>query len=237
MGFFGGEKGPLRGPGSEGSKGSQGSEGGGFAAFGGDEYKISVTEFPFVSPLLHDEVPKPSSFGRRWRRRRRMIADFRRKSEAPPGPNVSKRHSCVILDLSSALSGSSFLRKEPTLRACLPTLRVIRGRSADNRKALLNSRCPLRGHRVYEVKNDNIAPFLLYAGPTSADLETLCRVSTKRRISGRIVSEGMPVNTRLREGAAIWRPAIRRLSYWRLTGFRQNDSGAGSTGAICFPFP
>ena len=113
------------------------AEGCGIAAFGGDEYIVSVTGFGFVSLVLHDEVPKPSSFGRRWRRRRRMIADFRRKSEAPPGPNVSKRHSCVILDLSSALSGSSFLRKEPTLRAFLPALRVIRGRSADNLKALL----------------------------------------------------------------------------------------------------
>ena len=55
---------------------------------------------------------------------------------------------------------------------------------------------------MYEVKNDNVVPFLLYAGPTSADLETLCRVSTKRRISVRIVSEGMPINTGLREGAA-----------------------------------
>ena len=61
-----GERGPLRGPGSEGSKGSQGSEGGGFAAFGGDEYKISVTEFPFVSPLLHDEETEPPSLGRGW---------------------------------------------------------------------------------------------------------------------------------------------------------------------------
>ena len=69
------------------------------------------------------------------------------------------------------------------LRAYLPAAQVILDRSADNRKALLNSRCPLRGHRVYEVKNDNVAPFLLYAGPTSADSEPLCRVSAKRRIS------------------------------------------------------
>ena len=106
------------------------------------------------------------------------------------------------------------LRKEPALRACLPALRIIRGRSADNRKALLWAGL----------------------GPTSADLETLCRVSTKRRISVRIVSEGMPINTGLREGAVIWRPAIRRLSYWRLTGFRQNDSGAGEVPVHLFFF-
>ena len=42
-------KGPLRGPGSEGSEGSArpwqaGSKGGGIAF--GDEYEVSVTEFP-----------------------------------------------------------------------------------------------------------------------------------------------------------------------------------------------
>ena len=49
---------------------------------------------------------------------------------------------------------------------------------ANTGKALLNSRCPLRGHRVYEVKNDNVAPFLLYAGPTLPDLAILCRITT-----------------------------------------------------------
>ncbi len=68
---------------------------------------------------------------------------------------------------------------------CLTTLSllpstVIRGRSADNRKALLNSRCPLRGHRVYEGKNANVAPLLLYAGPTLADLRILGRMRTVR---------------------------------------------------------
>ncbi len=48
---------------------------------------------------------------------------------------------------------------------------------------------PRSGKRVYEVKNNNVAPLLLYAGPTSADLETLCRVSTKRRISVKIASD------------------------------------------------
>ena len=32
----------------------------------GDEYKVSVTEFAFVSPVLHDEVLKPPSIGRGW---------------------------------------------------------------------------------------------------------------------------------------------------------------------------
>ena len=100
---------------------------------------------------------------------------------------------------------------------CLTTLSllpstVIRGRSADNRKALLNSRCPLRGHRVYEVKDDNVAPFLLYAGPTSADLETLCRVSTKRRISVQDDSESIIVKYR-----SAGRSRCRRLPPWCLT--------------------
>ena len=48
-----------------------------------------VTGIPFVSPVLHDEEPKPSSSGRRCRRRRRMIAAFRRKAEALKGPDVT----------------------------------------------------------------------------------------------------------------------------------------------------
>ena len=32
----------------------------------GDEYEDSVTEFIFVSPVLHDEELKPPSIGRRW---------------------------------------------------------------------------------------------------------------------------------------------------------------------------
>ena len=39
----------------------------------GDEYEYSVTCLPLVSPVQHDEVPKPPSIGRRWRRRRRRI--------------------------------------------------------------------------------------------------------------------------------------------------------------------
>ena len=49
---------------------------------------------------------------------------------------------------------------------------------ANKRKALLNSRCPLRGHRVYEGKNDNIALLRIYAGPTLPDLAILCRIAT-----------------------------------------------------------
>ena len=48
-----------------------------------------VTGIPFVSPVLHDEEPKPSSSGRRCRRRRRMIEAFRRKAEALKGPDVT----------------------------------------------------------------------------------------------------------------------------------------------------
>jgi len=32
------------------------AEGCGIAAFGGDEYEVSVTELAFVSPVLPDEV-------------------------------------------------------------------------------------------------------------------------------------------------------------------------------------
>ena len=35
------------------------AEGCGIAALGGDEYIVSVTGLPFVSPVLHDEEPKP----------------------------------------------------------------------------------------------------------------------------------------------------------------------------------
>ena len=34
----------------------------------GDEYKVSVTRFGIVSPVLHDEEPEPPSLGRGWRR-------------------------------------------------------------------------------------------------------------------------------------------------------------------------
>ena len=40
------------------------AEGCGIAAFGGDEYEVSVTGFTFVSLLLYDEVPEPPSSGR-----------------------------------------------------------------------------------------------------------------------------------------------------------------------------
>ena len=65
------------------------AEGCGIAAFGGDEYIVSVTGLALLSPVLHDGVPKPPSFGRGCRRRRRRIADFRRKSQAPQGPDVA----------------------------------------------------------------------------------------------------------------------------------------------------
>ena len=51
-------------------------------------------------------------------------------------------------------------------------------------KSFCISRFPLResatsGKRVYEGNNDTDTPLLLYARPTSADLEALCRVSTE----------------------------------------------------------
>ena len=74
------------------------------------------------------------------------------------------------------------------LRDYLPALILIRGRSADNRKAPLNFSFPLEGkcHVVAKGCTRVSIPMkltIVLLGPTSADLETLCRVSTKRRIS------------------------------------------------------
>ena len=79
----------------------------------------SVTGIPLVLPVLHGREPEPSSFGRRCRRRRRMIAAFQRKAEAPKGPDVTYSVFHELSDLSSGLSPSSFLRKEPALRDVL----------------------------------------------------------------------------------------------------------------------
>ena len=71
-----------------------------------------------------------------------------------------------------------------------PPSNVIRGRSADNREAPLNFLFPLEGkcHVVAKGCTRVSIPMkltIVLLGPTSADLETLCRVSTKRRIVGR----------------------------------------------------
>ncbi len=75
---------------------------------------------------------------------------------------------------------------------------VIQGRSADNRKAPLNFSFPLEGkcHVVAKGCTRVSIPMkltIVLLGPTSADLETLCRVSTKRRISVRTVSRGKAI--------------------------------------------
>ena len=54
---------------------------------------------------------------------------------------------------------------------------------ASKRKAILNFSFPLEGNaakrqRVYEAKNDNVAPLLFYAGPTLPDLAILRRIAT-----------------------------------------------------------
>ena len=76
-----------------------------------------------------------------------------------------------------------------------PPSNVIRGRSADNRKAPLNFSFPLEGkcHVVAKGCTRVSIPMkltIVLLGPTSADLEPLCRVSTKRRILVRTVSRG-----------------------------------------------
>ena len=67
----------------------------------------------------------------------------------------------------------------PRIFRCSSGLRPAPFRSGKHKEgAPLHSRCPLRGHRVYEVKNDNVAPLLLYTGPTLPDLAILCRIAT-----------------------------------------------------------
>ena len=76
---------------------------------------------------------------------------------------------------------------------------VIRGRSADNRKAPLNFSFPLEGkcHVVAKGCTRVSIPMkltIVLLGPVSADLETLCRVSTKRRILARKASDRNAIN-------------------------------------------
>ena len=53
------------------------AEGCGIAAFGGDEYKVSVTGFTFVSTVLHDEEQKPlPKEGGAVRRRRNSVSSL-----------------------------------------------------------------------------------------------------------------------------------------------------------------
>ena len=42
-----------------GFRGFKGFKGEGIAAFGGDEYEVSVTGLAFISPVLRDGVPEP----------------------------------------------------------------------------------------------------------------------------------------------------------------------------------
>ena len=119
--------------------------------------------------------------------RRRMIAAFQRKAEVLKGPDVT--HS-VYHELSV------FLRAPPSsipvgqLKGrCLYLSRfplrwqanVICRRAAATRKSretLPTGANAAKRQRVYEVKNDNVAPLLLYAGPTLPDLAILCRMCT-----------------------------------------------------------
>ena len=110
-----------------------------------------------------------------------------------------------------------------------------RSRSAANRKALLNFSFPLEGNaakrqRVYEGKHTSNTLLLIYAGPTSADLETLCRVSTEWK-------NPTP------EWYSPWRQEISRLrvsieykTFTLILACRpaRNDSRGGSTCAILF---
>ena len=61
--FYGQAKGQLRLTCTFSAECAQ-SEGCCIAAFGGDEYIVSVTGFTFMSPMLHDEEQKPLSLGR-----------------------------------------------------------------------------------------------------------------------------------------------------------------------------
>jgi hypothetical protein len=74
----------------------------------------------FMSPVLHDEVPEPPSFGRGWHRRRRRIADFRRKSEALKGPNLTHKYKVHLLGVPQ---GSAQLLSEKG--ACVTGLTFV----------------------------------------------------------------------------------------------------------------
>ena len=96
---------------------------------------------------------------------------------------------------SADLNALKMNRKALLWAGSFPPPTVIRGRSADNRKAPLNFSFPLEGkcHVVAKGCTRVSIPMkltIVLLGPTSADLETLCRVSTKRRISVRTVSSG-----------------------------------------------
>ena len=76
------------------------AEGCGIAAFGGDEYIVSVTGFTLVSPMLHDEETKPPSPGRgapqatEEQRRldvRSQISDVRLRYVRPLPPDTAIR--------------------------------------------------------------------------------------------------------------------------------------------------
>ena len=92
---------------------------------GNDSLDSQVATLPYESSSLCTHKANTLMPCRWCRRRQRRIADFHRKSKAPKGPGgrydtfVKKPPTAVPLlrkGLSSALSGSSFHRKEPALR-------------------------------------------------------------------------------------------------------------------------
>jgi hypothetical protein len=71
----------------------------------------------------------------------------------------------------------------PGFSVFLSPIEQLHSGRANKRKAILNFSFPLEGNaskrqRVYEVKNDDAAPLLSYAGPTLPDLAILCRIAT-----------------------------------------------------------
>ena len=134
--------------GPEGSKGSEGSKGK-VSPLCGDEYEVSVTGFTFVAPVVHAEEQEPPSLGRGWRRQ------------------ATKEQRQFFSHIFGVPQG--FAQLHP-------------GR-ANKRNAILNFSFSLEGNaakrqRVYEGKNDNDAPLIPYAGPTSPDLAILCKIAT-----------------------------------------------------------
>ena len=116
---------------------------------------------------------------------------------APICSEISPLH-CVSVEMTAGrlVAGGAYgagSRIEDRDRRAPPS-NVIRGRSADNRKAPLNFSFPLEGkcHVVAKGCTRVSIPMkltIVLLGRASADLETLCRVSTKRRISVKIASE------------------------------------------------
>ena len=119
----------------------------------------------------------------------------------PTGIYYRLAHKCLVPRFFTAFRMTESRGHPMTSAASISSRRtlVIRGRSADNRKAPLNFSFPLEGkcHVVAKGCTRVSIPMklaIVLLGRASADLETLCRVSTKRRILARKASDRNAIN-------------------------------------------